>query len=391
MLGAESLVSVLATIAPDLSKILVDSDRLTATTNTISNSVILPIFRARAFPENVNYRTLELVKGLSRIPEAAKPFKRDVGEALNDPMFFSTPLELARDGWLPILRWWVVVDKERIADLISRLPSPSTAGLFGVGASSARLDADRKTQLNLRRIVLLILATARDTFAAQLSALQGKLVDLFNATAESSPSSRTRAEVYMVIRALLLRTSVVHLSSFWPSLNAELVDALSSAYPPADIDASDDPPLPPLCLLHACKLLDTLIALGLDDFQLQEWLFIADTPDAVYRSATHYSVALADDLAEALDAGVDDAAVVGSSGHPLSSDAPHGKRKPLLAAPFTRELAPEHILDRAVRPFLRQLSIQAFESTYGMQSIEEEACVQDLLADLFSESTTASG
>ena len=79
---------------------------------------------------------------------------------------------------MPVLRSWVLADKERVPEILSRLPYPSTAGLFGVGASSARQEADRKTQLNLRRIALLILASAKDAFVAHLTALQGKLVDL---------------------------------------------------------------------------------------------------------------------------------------------------------------------------------------------------------------------
>ena len=40
-------------------------------------------------------------------------------------------------------------------EIISRMAPPSSAGImFGVGANAARLDADRKTQLNLRRMCL---------------------------------------------------------------------------------------------------------------------------------------------------------------------------------------------------------------------------------------------
>lgn len=377
VLGDESLVSVLAAIGPNLPKVLIDGDRLTITANTISNQVLLPIVRSKSFPENVGPRTLDLFKAISGISEASKSFRRDVGEAFNDNEFFSTPIALVKDGWMPLLRSWVLGDKDRMPELISRLTSPSSAGVLGIGASSARIAADRNSQLNLRRIALIILASAPDAFASNLKILQGKLFDLLTATAASSPSSNTRAEVYMVLRALVLRTSITHLSSFWPTVISELISALSAIQQTTAEDISVNP----VCLLHACKLLDTLVTTGLDDFQLQEWLFISDTTDAVYRPADLVSVALADNLAESLEA--EDGGTSISAGISLSAVSSDGKRKPLLAAPFSREIPTDKLVQRLLRPFLRQLSIQAFESTYAMQLVDEEACVDDLLADIF--------
>jgi hypothetical protein len=93
--------------------------------------------------------------------------------------------------------------------------------MFGVGAASARMEADRKTQLNLRRIGTLVLAAAEDAFVVNIAGVQEKVVELLTATAASSPSSATRAEVYMVLRALLLRVSPVHLAPLWPVINAD--------------------------------------------------------------------------------------------------------------------------------------------------------------------------
>ena len=161
--GTEGLIFVLAAITRNLSKVLVDSERLASATSIISNQVLLPVFRSKAFPENVNQHTLDLVQALSSISEASKSVKRDVAEAFSDPKMFSTPVSLAQNRWLPILRSWSLGDKERMPELLSRLSSPASAGVLGIGASSARTEADRKTQLNLRRIALLILAAADDT------------------------------------------------------------------------------------------------------------------------------------------------------------------------------------------------------------------------------------
>ena len=378
--GLDGIVPVLATIIPNLSKILVDNDRISATTTLISNQVLTPTIRSKSFPENVTRHTLHLLMALTSMAEAAKSWKKDAIEAFNHPKFFSSPAYLAEDGWLPILHQLVLADKDRMPELLSRLTAPTAAGLvFGVGASSARLEADRKTQLNLRRITSLILAVANDTFVAGLPSLQEKLIEVMNATTTSSPSSITRAEVYMVIRALVLKTSADRLSSFWPIINSELYDVLSSSYP---VESRET--LNVTCLLQACKVLDTLLTLGLDDFQMQEWLFITDTTDAVYRPPNCTSTALIDELAEGLDFSND-----GSQSYTngLISTVHDGKRKPLLTAQVTKGVPKEEMMGRVLRPFYRQLSIHAYESTYGMEAPDRKACVDDLILDLFDDST----
>lgn len=56
-----------------------------------------------------------------------------------------------------------------MAELLGRITPPATAGvLFGVGATSARQEADKKTQLNLRRIAFLIFAAEVDSFVVNL-------------------------------------------------------------------------------------------------------------------------------------------------------------------------------------------------------------------------------
>ena len=267
--------------------------------------------------------------------------------------------------------------------------------MFGVGAASARMEADRKTQLNLRRIGTLVLAAAEDAFVVNIAGVQEKVVELLTATAASSPSSATRAEVYMVLRALLLRVSPVHLAPLWPIVNAELQAALSSLLPgyhgPEAADTYDHPAV----LLQACKLLDTLIVLAPDDFQLHEWLYITDTIDAVYRPDHWTPTALIDELADELGAtqthvtqqhAATTGAIVDTKGLPL--------RKPLLrpdSIAGVAQMSKEELSVRVLQPFFSQLSIYAFESTYSMGSPDRDGCVDDLLADLFDEATVVGG
>lgn len=380
-------MGILSRIVPNLPKILVESDRVLTAAQAISTNLIGPSVRSKGFPDTITKTSLTLLQELTRLSGNQKTWKRDVGDAFNDPRFFHSSASLVQSDWLPLLKLWTVSDKDRMPDILSRISPPTTAGIvFGVGATSARLEADRKTQLNLRRIATLVLACGVDTFVTDLPAILERIVELLSATATSSPSSTTRADIYMVIRALVLRTSTVHLAPLWPIVNSELHAAISSVAVPENSPASDT--YSNISVLHACKLLDVLIAAAPDDFQLHEWLFITDTIDAIHRSATYQPVALVDELSEELGNTNIGVALATESAATMASGG-SGQRRPLLGpGGINDELAVDRrdeLLAKILRPFFDQLSIYAFESTYAMGALDVEGCVLSLLVDLFDE------
>ncbi|KAM4054924.1 protein dopey [Hirsutella rhossiliensis] len=374
--GSDDVVSVLASIVPNLPIILLETDRVLSAAATLSTHVIGPALRSRAFPDTVSPNIMRLLHELSRLQNNQKTWRKDVGEAFNDGRFFGTRLELVLDDWLPLLRQWVLSDKEKMAEIVGRISAPTTAGIvFGVGATSARLEADRKTQLNLRRIATLVLASADDAFVTDLQVIFDKLVELLAATSTSSPSSTTRADVFLVVRALVLKTSPVHLAMLWPVVNAEMHAAISSVVAPEHSTAADT--YANAAILQACKLLDVLICVAPDDFQLHEWLFITDTIDAVYRSSTYQPVALVDELSEEI--GSARPLLLGSRAGGGGDDDRDG-----VGAALERR---DELVAKVLRPFFGQLSIFAFESTYAMGALDREACVRALLGDVFDERT----
>lgn len=328
-----------------------------------------------------------LLQELSRLPNNQKSWKKDVADAFNDARFFSSAIALVQNDWLPLLRQWTITDKERIPEILTRITPPTTAGIvFGVGATSARLEADRKTQLNLRRIATLVLAGGSDTFVADLPHILDKLVELLGATSTSSPSSTTRSDIYMVVRALVLKTSAIHLAALWPIINTELHTALSSVVAPDHSAQSDTYSNP--SIMQACKLLDLLVCAAPDEFQLHEWLFVTDTIDAVYRPPTYQPVALVDEVSEELGA------VMAGSAGPQTESAAHlaatGTHKRPLIGPggISDEVSmdrKDELVAKILRPFFGQLSIYAFESTYSMAPLDLDGCVQNLVKDLFDE------
>ncbi|KAK7519983.1 cellular morphogenesis regulator dopa [Phyllosticta citriasiana] len=434
---SSDLVTILANILPKLSLVLVEPDRIASAATAISTNVIGPTVRAKVFPENVSPALLDLFYQITRVVQGSKAWKKDIADAFNDARFFSSDPALARDRWLPVLRQWTVAEKDRMPELLSRLSAPTTAGImFGVGATSARQEADRRTQLNLRRVCALVMANQGDTFVGNVSALGEKLVELFTATPASSPSSATRAEAFLLLRSLILRLSPTQLAPLWPIVTSELTAALSSLFPDNNsLTTNHDKPetYNNMSILHACKLLDTLVTINHDDFQLHEWLYLTDTIDAVYRPDGDWTpVALVDELAESLQqvaahasasarpdvehAGsggvtsslspqpVDTVALPSSASGAAATatsaaavEADERKRvsflNPVLAAAREqgvwgdladiKAMPKTEFVMRVVRPFLGQLSIAAFEETYKGGRVDWDAVERDVVADLW--------
>jgi hypothetical protein len=391
--SSTDFLSALAVVIPQLKLILVDNDRVQNAINSITANVTGPTIRAKAFPSNIDQRFLAMLEQLTKVPQAAKLWKKDVGDALNDSRFFTMPLDRIQESWMPIMEVFIHNDYDRMMDIVGRIPAPSTAGIvFGVGATSARNVADRTAQLNLRRISFLVLSSPKDNFAQSIKAINEKIGELMSATPTSQPSAATKADVFMLLRALSLKLSPVHLAPLWPMINSELQNALSSVLP----ESQEYDKYMNASVIQACKLLDTLIALDLDEFQVYEWLFISDTIDAIYRPPGWKPLALVDGVAEnlgrlSIEA---DAVAEAPTGQASAAPASGTLRRPILDdmiamagmdAADMRAMQKQDLAVKFLRPFFGQLSLLAFEATYGMLATDLAACVDGLLKDLFED------
>lgn len=377
----------LASIIPRIPTVIPDSDRILAAASNISSSVIAPLMHTKAFPENLKADHLVMWLKLTQLTQASKVWKKDVVDLSMHPKLFSIKPAVASEHLTPLVRQVAIVDKDRLSDLCIRIGPPTTAGImFGVGANAARTEGDKKTQLNLRRMAYLVLAADEDHAVTHLPAIEEKVTELLTATVASSPSAATRAEVFMLLRAIVLRTSSIHLAPLWPIVISELQRAVASALSRSpDFDLYNVP-----SLLQACKLLDLLVTVSPDEFQMQEWLFITDTIEAVYRPGQWEPVALTDEIAEEL----------GASGPPLPPATPNFAAEDPLAASKMRfnrlllnhranltDVSKEEFVAKELRPFFAQLSIHSYEGTYSLKSLDWEGCRMALVEDLFDDTT----
>lgn len=357
-------IQVLCEALPLISSALGEQDRLSVTLSGIATHIIGPALRSKQFPQTVNIDVLYLALLMAKSQPNNKILKKDILETINDNRFFQSPWTLAEEGWLPVLKQLWMTDKGTMPEFVSRLTPPTTAGImFGVGATAARTEADRKAQLNLRRIALLLLAADVDAFVPDLVHIIRRVEELLTATPSSSPSSGTRGDIYLVLRAITLAFTQTHLASIWPIVDVELRELFTSMQPKSESAYTS------YAQLQGAKLLDLLLLLKPEEFQLHEWLFVTDTVDAIYPPHDYKSAAAADLMVSKVNHEAD-----------LPTTSRMQMRKPWLCTDLTRSSDdPQSLL----RPFFRQLSIHAFEDTYSLQPPDLEACRKDLLADLF--------
>lgn len=366
-LNVGNTIEILCESLPVITNMLGDSDRLNTAISGIAVHITGPVLRSRQFPQILSLDILRLLQLLSRSQPTNKVWRKDIMDAFNDARFFQSPIVLFEAGWLGLIRQVLLPEKALMGDILSRLTLPTTAGImFGVGASAARTEADRKTQLLLKRISVLLIAGETDSFVSEVGQIVRKVEELLTATAASSPSSATRGDIYTLLRAMVLSFSEIQLVGIWPIVDAELRD-LFEVRPKED----DTTSYTESSQLQGAKLLDLLLLLKPEEFQLHEWLFVTDTIDAIHPPQGFTPSAMADILGRQTSATeVELPMVKGAAG-----------KKPWLCNDGRKVEDAQSLL----RPFFRQLSIHAFEDTYNLEDIDMEACRKDLLIDLFAE------
>ena len=365
--GGDDMLQTLIDTLPHFGSLLNQADRISTIFTGIATNITSPLLHARAFPQNLTQRHLEVLRLMSASAGTSKAWRKDVLDSFTNPRFFQSSPELARSGWLPLVRQLQITDKSMLIECLNRIPSPAAAGIvLGIGATAARNEADRKSQLELRRVITTLMSTEMDATLPFLQQILQKIEDLFGATSESSPSLATRGDVYLLIRGLLLRTSHTNLTTLWPVLDCELRSLCK------DMLAGGESRYTPYSKLQGAKLLDVLLLLRPDEFQLHEWVFVTDTIDAIYPSSTTPSVAYADEIAPVLASGVH---------HEPQTPSTAGSRKPWL---YGKRSSEAKEVEPVLADFFGQLSIRVFEDLYSLQAFDEDAACDDLLADIFS-------
>jgi len=301
---------------------------------------------------------------------------------LNDNRLFTCSGESAIP-WKSIIKCHFDADKTAAPELLAKVATAPSANIF-----TNREYEMLVRSLNLRRLSLVLFAAEKNHFITLLPTVQEKLVEIL----KNVTTPVVQCEVYLCIRVLLCRLSPHNLTSFWPVVLTELYRIFDGVMSELPVDGSEDLQL----ILAACKLLDLLLVLQTEEFQMYQWIFITDTPDAVYRPDNWFPEAMMDQLAEiAGNLPVAELPLPNLTGTTSTTNNGHltqnididlhsnnaNLRRPMLAG--IRGI--DSIRDLV--PFFSHVSISSYESVYAGAGngggIDWEAVENGLLEDMF--------
>ena len=252
----ESLAQALQDIIPSLRAILKDNDKVITALSSIVTTLISTAAKSKNFPSSFTPQLTSLLQAVVKVPQSQKAWKPAVGDLILDQRFLTMPVAQA-ESWKSLVSKWAQADKERLQDYIARLLTHGSNSnvLFGWTDQES---TNRKR--NVDRLSFIYLSGNSDGYLLNMRTVINKLEEIMVA------EPAVKAEVYTCLRAIVLKLDPTHLSSIWTFVYIELEKTFNSILAIEDVSTIKEDHL--RVLVSACKLLDTLLVLNLDDFKM---------------------------------------------------------------------------------------------------------------------------
>ena len=255
-------------VIKQLKKLFNDQDKVMNVLNNFVYYIASPMLKQRATMKTIFYNpVLDCVWSLFQIPNGFKAFRKEVWEAFLEPKFFhfsnpassndTTSSQFER--WKAIIHNCATTEKERVVDLLLRISATSSTTLF----VSRDQEFVTRSQM-VRRLSFLIYIAPMDHYLSHLPSIQEKVVEAFKTTSDA-----LSLEIMFCLRVLFCRVSHKHLSNLWPIVISQLTSCFGATGGETKVDM----------FLSACKLLETLLVLGIEEFQWHQWMFITEFVD----------------------------------------------------------------------------------------------------------------
>lgn len=385
------LTDALALILSRLSDIVADQDKVTSCINTIMVNLVAPQIKNKRVYE-IAPDTVTLIAKVGNAHPSNKAWKAVVLDCFMDNSFFHSASSARR--WIPVLQTWISNDKDRVADLVSKLTpvvNSAAANIFNWNESS---EIDNKVY-NVKRLIYLVLIQPTDYF---LNHLEQIFENSFKAMKTGSSSSGFalngfgggdticpplyKSELLLLLRAVTLKFSELHLLSQWTNITFELQSNFEDVRSKSLKDLSLLTPQTLAVVLSNCKLLDQLLLLRYDEFNLSEWLFVASSSDLVTTTSTTKAqqpfwtrFSSVDTIGDELSSSKELAIVI----DPLNDADSNEFSKPLLFGVTSIDSV------FSLRLFFGSLSLLHYERTFALIKADLQACIDDLLNDISSQ------
>ena len=285
-------------------------------------------------------------------------------DLFQDSDFFMLPIVKTLD-WLEIMTIWLQTDKSRFKEKLSKMSSASsnaTGNLFSWGEAA---EVENKVNI-LKRLTYMLLVQPEDFYIDSVDSIFETIRTVLSVSNCPYP---IRIEITTILRAVVLKFSEAHLLSHWPTIIHELVSICYMADKPVK-ELNTIPAEKVQLILYGMKLLDELLLVGRDEFNVNSWLFVNSSG---YESNKDKDSALIiDHIAHNVDFTT------------FKIDAirlPNGTNLDERLRPLLENV--KHLdLIAQLRLFFDSLSMIHYERIYSLKKVDNDACVQDIFNDL---------
>lgn len=195
--------------------------------------------------------------------ELIKPYRRDIIDLFNNENFFKVNL-LNLKQWQKIMSNFIDGKPEEIMQEQMQLWN-FQGGLF----------ANNNTVIvqkcyAMKRIAFLIFSSKEDDFQKQLDSLMKKMIEVFKQKQKND--IKQRLFLFFLTRVMLIRLNTQALTDALRKLWPHLLNELISVFEKDDNLDKDNTEM----TIEAIKLVELLSSLNIEDFQMNQWIFLID-------------------------------------------------------------------------------------------------------------------
>ncbi|ODV82255.1 uncharacterized protein CANTADRAFT_4274 [Suhomyces tanzawaensis NRRL Y-17324] len=359
----DDTLDALVVVLEHLDIIIEDADKASASLNVIIANLVTPQIKSKKINE-ISFKTLAIVDLIGKY-NPNKTWKNLVSDSFMDSSFFemnTTKLKL----WNSIITTWISIEKEKIHDLILRVTPLVLSSPSNIFTWNENSEIESKIQC-MKRIAYLILIQPKDYFLNYLDVIFRRLEDSLNTTCPPS----YRCEIAKLLRAITLKFDEIHLLPRWTVICHELTAifdlVLARNVKDSNVFSEEELQL----ILHGCKLLDQLLLLGCDEFNLNEWLFVSSNSEIINGSSRTSIIAAVDRISNEKD-------LTNLKDQPITIEQPQSQEELSLLLQGIKQI--DSITQ--LRLFFDNLSLINYERTYGLFEVNYKRCEDDILNDL---------
>lgn len=358
----EELIDVLIDLVDHFDEIIQDSEKSSSSVNLIIYNLITPQIKGKKVGD-ISVKILQLLDKTGTV--ANRAWKGIVNDLFMDPSFFQlTPVKLA--VLQSIISQWLNSEPDKFNEFVNKIVTSSSSAAGTLFMYNEKAELENKI-LTLKRISFMILVQPEDYFLSSLDELFNKLeISLSN-----NPPLPLKSCSSVLLRAVTIKFNELYLLPRWTMISQELISIFESILNKSmkELSFLNDDELK--SVLFGCKLLDQLLLLSNDEFNMQEWLFVNSTFD-INTSIEEYLVSIIDKFSK-----LNDLTLLKELPIKMEAISDDNKKIPLLRGVSSiKSIA-------SLRNFFESLSYLNFERVYGLYELDIKECQEDVKNDIF--------